>query len=273
MPWTVPISVMSGRISISKVISSNQQIFNLWDDCGQPTSPADIDLTINSGIFVDTFIVGNWAPTTILNITHLGTIRGAGGIGGRGGDGESTTDVIGYDCNFAAAPGKAGLNGGSAIFNGNSATLQINIDMDLGFLWGAGGGGGGGGSVSGPGNGWGGGGGGGGRGWNVSAGGLRGFGPTADGTDGVDGGPTGAGAGGIGGGTARAGDGGAGGTNYGDAGSNGLAGTGGLRNCSGGSGGASGSAIFGTAGSVVLTGAKSEATLITEGRILGSIAT
>ena len=134
--------------------------------------------------------------------------------------------------------------------------ITVNIDVDDGFIWGGGGGGGGGAAVYGVGPCLQGGGGGGAQGWDVNSGGTA-FAPAVAGGSGNS-----AGEGSGGAGESTAGDGGDGGS-WGTAGDNGT-GTG------PGLGGIGGRAIIvPVADTLSLSGAKNQATLEGEGRLLG----
>lgn len=278
MPWAGSPAFLGGRLTFYKTISANVQDLNLWDDCGNPTVPSDVFVTVDAGVLVDSMTIGNWPTTSVINITNNGTFRGRGGTGGKGGSGESLNDNPGFNCTFQLAKAGNGGSGGWAIYNGTN--LEVNIDTDNGYIWAGAGGGGGGGSGSSA-SGYGGGGGGGGRGWNTSAGGVGGAGTAGSAESGTTGGPTGGGTGGDGmpipGGNDYGGDGGNGGSNWGSSGSNGISGAvpnqgPGTQNCPGGSGGGAGSTVFVTSGTPVNNvGAKNIATLQGESRLLGSV--
>jgi len=278
MPFWGSPAILSGRVTVAITLGSVQD-YNLWTNVGSPTSPADIFVTVQDGAYLDTFIVGNFHSSSILTIVPdpLGTgvfyIRGRGGVGGAGGSGEASGDV-GDFLGFPAAPG---LAAGHAF--ANTPGIEVRINLDDGYCFGGGGGGGGGGvggSYPTPTGVTGGGGGGGGQGWNTSGGGAGGlatpFDTSAypDGSPGASGGAGGPGTGGAGGvdGSYNGGTGGAGGV-WGAAGTVGGAATH-VETRSPGAGGAAGKAFSMNGGTLVYTGAKNEATLISENRIKGA---
>lgn len=279
MPFWMSPAFLSGRITVVKTLGSVQD-YNLWLDSASPTQPADIFVFVQPGAYLDTFIVGNFHPASILTIQTVGGgaglfyIRGRGGNGGGGGAGESSNDIG----DFIAFPGETGNSGGTAL--SNTPGIEIRINADDAYIFGGGGGGGGGacggsypasiGVTAG-------GGGGGGQGWNTSVGGFGGEASPfdtasyVDGDPGLSGGSGSAGTGGAGGddGTYQGGDGGNGGA-WGAAGSAGGSSTH-LEGGPSGSAGAAGKAIDLNGGSLVLLGAKNEATLISESRLRGAV--
>lgn len=119
----------SSRTSISLVISSNTNNYDVYTNRGPTYVPgtSDITVTINPGVTVgsgsstqNSFIVpSQFSPTDTVLIINQGTISGAGGPGG-----------------FGGTSGKFGSNGGTAI--GVSRAVSINNQNTI-----AGGGGGG----------------------------------------------------------------------------------------------------------------------------------
>lgn len=163
-----------GRVSVSIVISADTANFDLFDACSSVYLPGltDVTLTVNAGVYVysnnsylDALTISNsFLPTDTVSIINNGTIIGAGGKGGRGGD---------YTQILASTPG---ASGGTAL---NIAT-PTKITNNGTIAGGGGGGGGGGGSYFGRDKGQddsiGGGGGGGGAGFNPGGGGAGGVG-------------------------------------------------------------------------------------------------
>jgi len=253
MPWSIPIAILTNRLNFTDTFSSNQQELNLWDYFGNPSDPSDVSVTFSSSLFIDTLFIGNFAPGSIITI-GVGsntTFRGRGGSGGNGGE-SFFEGLLGQCVGFGAQSGGAGS--ASIILPGTGIT--VNIDLDSAFSWGGGGGGGGGAAQYGVTCNQG-GGGGGAQGWDVNAGGFS-YAPATSGGSGNSAGP---GTGGSpSGGTAGAGgDGGA----WGTAGDTGLG-------VGGAIGGVGGRAIQVPASdTLVLSGAKNQATLESEGRLLG----
>jgi len=257
--WDVPFPLMVGGGGSKNLVIDSDLVtgyttivdgrsyvgaYDLYRECGYPTEPTSVVLTINSAAKCAMVIVSNdFASGSSVGIVVSGSAQVVG-AGGQGGDGGYADDGIAMD----GGPGQAG---GAALL----LSRNISLNIDDGYLYGGGGGGGGGaGAISSNG----GSGGGGGRGFNNAPGGA---GEWVNGTDGTAGSITAPGVGGTG-----AADGGAGG-NWGSAGTDG-ADTG----KNGGAGGAAGYAILGRVSGVVvtLTGAKNLSTLTSEGRLLGS---
>lgn len=264
MPWDLALTMLAGsREVLTHTISANQQDYDLFAAVGSPTGPVELYLTLNSGIIVDT-MTGTFPAGSTIIFTSLGTVRGRGGNGGAGGLAE------GGSAGPASGPGIAGGDGAAAI---TWPGVELIIDMDDGNAWGGGGAGGGGGGAATlanddePGHG-----GGGGQGWEATTGGLAGSGLYGTADPGAAGGSTAPGAGGgphaSGGG--KGGTGGAWGTNA----SNSGAGRGDWESWkSGGAAGAGGQSILAVGGTVTFNGAKSEATLVSDGRLKGSVVT
>jgi hypothetical protein len=253
--WRIPLSLIAGDTGTIVEINSDTLIGNLWTYLGSPTGPQVVQITVDGADVGDVQITADWSGGSTFDFICVngGRIVGLGGNGGDGGD----------DFGASGSHGSAGDDAGHAL---TSDGFTVNVDIDDGFLLGGGGGGGGASYDDTGAGGDAGGGGGGGSGFSVTDGGLKGTNigvPAA--TDGGDGGPSGPGTGGIGGGTGllTAGDGG----NWGSGGQPGDSDTTTYR---GGAGGTAGSAFFPTNGaSIVYSGAKSEATLITENRLIG----
>lgn len=265
MVWTFPPALIAGGGSANLYFTEDTLVGDLWVYLGQPSEELEVVVVADNcdvgGIFIPSSF--NGGCTFTFTAVNGGRFLGEGGDGGDGGDDQGTTGT----------PGNRGSAGGHAI---QSSGFAVSIDVDDGYLLGGGGGGGGGsfhdlGTTGTPG-----GGGGGGQGFGTSLGGSAGTPisvPVAD--DGANGGPSSPGAGGEGG-TTGTNDGGIGGTfgyagGYGDFASPGVyflsasPGPG----C-GGAGGNGGNAFYGTNGAVAtFSGAKSEATLRSENRILG----
>ncbi len=251
--WRTPLSLIAGSADVNVTITSDTLIGNLWTYLGSPSGPQTVTVTVDNADIGDVQVTADWAggSTFQFNAINGGRILGLGGDGGAGGDDNGATGTS----------GSHGGDGGAAL-SGNGFVL--NIDIDGGFLLGGAGGGGGGsyddlGASGDPG-----GGGGGGQGFSVTSGGAAGM-PTGIpvASDGVDGGQGGPGAGGSGGGTNA-------GATGGGWGEGGISGVSTALSLTGGIGGRAGSAYLSTNGStLVFNGAKSEATLITELRLIG----
>jgi len=260
MPWSIPIPLLSARLIFQQAFTTVQTELNLWDYFGNPDSPSDVIVTFSAQ--VNALSLGTWPEGTVINITGLSGMqfRGRGGGGGNGAT--SFFEALLGAC--ISQPGGNGINGFGGIITPNNG-CTVNYDGDDCFAWGGGGGGGGGGyrnssSPCGPG-----GGGGGAQSWTPIPG---AFGTPLESNNGGTGNEFGPGAGG----TVISGSGGAGGAGgtWGIAGSAGAPGTNGGQ----GNGGLGGRAIqtapFGTSTDTVnIVGAKNEATLISEGRLLG----
>lgn len=118
-------------------ISSDTANYNIATALGNPTTPKNVILTINSGITVysnstsqASLDTSNLPSGSTVKIINNGLIVGRGGNGGFGGG----------HC-WLAVP-TAGGNGGDAI----NATVAVFVDNTNGYIYGAGGGGGGSGS-------------------------------------------------------------------------------------------------------------------------------
>lgn len=262
--WRIPISLLGGGGVFDVEPIADTLIGDLWIYLGSPSDPVEVTLRANNVDLAAIDITTDFAAgsTFTLVATNGGRFIGTGGNGGAGGDDDGATGT----------PGTYGADGGNAVV---ANTFNVSIDIDDGYLFGGGGGGGGGsyddtGTGGTPG-----GGGGGGVGWGDALGGAAGS-PTGSplGVAGTNGSQTVVGGGGNGGST---------GTNDGgDGGDWGYAGIfGQFANAStnrfaanqqgnGGSGGNGGSAFAPDNGSTAtFSGAKSEATLRSEGRIKG----
>lgn len=259
MPWSIPIPLLSTRLIFQTAFTGTQTLLNLWDYFGQPDSASDVIVTFSGQ--VNALSLGNWPVGSVINITGLaGTqFRGRGGGGGLGAT--SFFEPLIPACVFQAA--SAGNNGFGAILTPNNGCI-INYDGDDCFAWGGGGGGGGGGyRISGSCDA--GGGGGAGQSW-TPVGGAPGT-PLVS-NDGGTGNEFGPGAGG----TIIFGSGGAGGAG-GAWGTVGVAGSPGT-DFGQGAGGLGGRAIqtstlSSSTDTVNIVGTKNQATLISEGRLIG----
>jgi hypothetical protein len=262
--WRIPSPLMAGESGQQSVtITTETYVGDLFTFLGSPTGKKDFTITVDG---VDAGVIEISTSFTAGSTFTFVAINGGRFIGeaGAGGDGADDLGATG------GTPTEGG-NGGPAIRN--FGTYPVSIDVDSGFLFG-GGGGGGGGSYTDTGTGGdAGGGGGGGQGWTGGAGGSAGtqigVPPPGNGTAGTR---INAGAAGIHPNSDTS-SGGAGGT-WGLGGrtgrsSNILQGVGAASNFTyyGGLGGDAGRAYSG--GNLTLSGAKSEATLRSEGRILG----
>jgi hypothetical protein len=256
--WNIPVSLIAGGSDSQITITDDTLIGNLWTFMGSLSGPQTVIVTVDGADAGDIQVTADWAGGTTFQFVVIngGRIVGLGGNGGNGGS----------DFGSITERGDHGGDAGSAL---SSNGFEINVDIDDGFLLGGGAGGGGGAGFDAGTQTDAGGGGGGGQGFSVTNGGLAGvnIGVPA-GTDGGDGGPGGPGAGGAGAGTIGPG---------GVGGSGGPWGSGGISGESttsaalfGGNGGRGGSAFLPTNGAtIVYSGAKNEATLKTESRLIG----
>lgn len=246
--------------------------FKVFDIIGQPNFPVFMVINITSAADMGTLWIDerfHLESTFQINIIGDARVLGSGGRGGAGGTWFDDNEPFpgGGTLPGVARNATNGAIGGSAIISGG---FDFDLDMDDGHIYGGGGAGGGGAAYTGGFQG-GGGGGGAGQGWNTFSG-------SQDGGNGGNG----AGAGGDGS-LAGPGAGGAG-INL----SNGDGGDGAIFGAAGGAGtrpstpattagaaGPSGWSILATTSpiTVTLTGAKSEATLISENRLRGPTGT
>lgn len=261
--------IAGSQSTVAETISADTYVGDLYVYLSSPTQRVDVTITADAAdvgeiIIPNTFVAGSTFEFVAIN---GGRFLGVGGAGGAGGN----------DLGAAGEAGNPGSNGGHAI--DNNGTYAVSINVDDGYLFGGGGGGGGGsytndGTFGHPG-----GGGGGGQGYTGATGGLAG---TPNGLPiaaaGTAGSRVAAGAGGVStGATGGTSDGGDGGT-WGLGGKTGRTssllnvGSGGLL-YNGGLGGDAGRAYSGNVGTLTLSGSDSEATLRTNGRILGEIGT
>lgn len=268
MPFGIPIALFGGGGSYTLSFTSDTYIGDLFTYVGSPTEPVNVEITVDNCDVSSIFITNSFNASSTFSVTCIngGRVIGTGGNGGRGAD----------DFGATGDRGTPGSSGGHAI---TAAGFNVSVDIDDGYLYGGGGGGGGGGfndrgTVGDPG-----GGGGGGQGWGTSTGGAAGTpsgfpiaeaggngsvaGPGASG----EGGAVGTNDGGVGGAWGEAGG-------YGgwpDPGLIGIIGSAPGDGC-GTMGGNAGSAFYPTSGGgITLAGAKSEATLRTESRLIGEI--
>jgi len=262
--WKKPLSLFGGGGAFTIDFTSDTYIGDLWVYLGSPSEPVEVTLIADDADVAEIIITTDFAAGSTFQFTAINSGRfiGTGGAGGSGGDDNGATGTH----------GNAGGSGGHAI---QSDTFDVSIDVDNGFLFGGGGGGGGGSYNDTGAGGTPGGGGGGGVGWGDASGGAAGS-------------PTGSplGAAGSAGSQLAIGNGGNGGTaatnDGGDGGDWGYAGIYGQfanpstnrfginQQGNGGAGGDGGSSFAPTNGaSATFSGAKSEATLRSEGRIKG----
>lgn len=192
VPGGMNLLALGGRKPINLVISSDTLNYNVhsaalatgWDG----VNPADITVTINSGVYVGSSSVGSYSfdtgssypASSTLFIVNNGYIYGAGGAGARGTDAGGVT----------ASPGGVG---GPALLAQWPSTFS-----NLGTIAGGGGGGGGGGNNPSANSTEGGGGGGGGQGYSGGSGGSGGAGGNGPGINGSNGSPSAPGSGGPG---------------------------------------------------------------------------
>lgn len=143
-----PAMALPGGATYSYRISENTVDWNLLAKVGTLGSPVTVNITLEQGVIVQASCPGS--PAMDLSGLPSGSTvnldTGAGyiiGRGGRGGDGQGSTDR-GSNIVFSvqASPGEAG---GNAIV-GPGSGRTFNITNANGFIWGGGGGGGGGGS-------------------------------------------------------------------------------------------------------------------------------
>jgi len=266
MAWTFPVSLIAGGASVIRTFTTNALIGDLWTLLGSPSGPQDVSITVDGCDIGNVIISASWTAGSTFQFTCIngGRILGLGGNGGAGGNDTGPNGSLGF----------AGTVGGPAI---SSAGFLVSVDIDNGYLLGGGGGGGGGsyenlGATGNPGNG-----GGGGAGYSATTGGAAGA-PSGVplGIAGNAGGPSGGGTGGF---SVLDPD---SPTNGGDGGEWGAGGKTGSASdmmqssapyYHGGQGGRGGSAFYPTVGgTIAFNGAKSEATLRTEERLLGETA-
>jgi hypothetical protein len=265
MVWTFPPALIAGGGTASLYFTEDTLVGDLYAYLGNPSEELEVTVVADNCDVGNVIITSSFNGGCTFNFTAVngGRFLGLGGDGGKGGDDEGANGT----------PGVRGNSGGHAI---QSSGFPVNIDVDDGYLLGGGGGGGGGsfddlGTSGTPGGG---------------GGGGQGFGTTVGGAAGTPIGIPIASAGGNGSAVAP-GSGGAGGSGIintgGDGGTFGYAGGYGQMaapntfgfssspsaGC-GGAGGNGGNAFYGTNGSIAtFSGAKSEATLRSENRILG----
>ena len=266
--WRIPLSLIAGQQnSFIQTFSADEFIGNLYTYLGSPTGQVSVNWTIDGCDLGQIEIPNNFGVGSTFTFTCIknGRILGVGGDGGDGGT----------DFGATGEGGTPGSNGGFAL---SSDGFAVNVNIDDGYLFG-GGGGGGGGSYEDTGTGGdAGGGGGGGQGYNGGTGGIAGnnigLAPASNGANGTR---NNAGAGGVQGGLSNPNSGGDGGV-WGSGGQTGkttdirsLTGIGFYR---GGVGGRAGHAFLpANGGSITYSGAKSEATLRSEGRVKGLVST
>lgn len=267
MVWTRSPSLWNGDlpVDIEVTYTVNTLIGNLWTHLGSPAGPKSVQITVDGATIGDVDVTADWTGGSTFTFICIngGRIVGLGGNGGAGGP----------DYGSTGEAGSPGTDGTRAI---SSDGFQIDLDIDDGYLFGGGGGGGGGSFTDNGATGTPGGGGGGGQGYSATAGGTaglaNGFPPSDDGDGGSIGGPGIHGDGGLGvEPSSNGGDGGVWGSG-GQAGNSSdlLFGAGFAFLYYGGLGGRGGQAFEPVnTGTLNLNGAKSEATLRSEGRIKG----
>lgn len=262
--WRVPLPLIGGGGDIAVTIDSDTYIGDLHTWLGGPTGIRDVQITADGADVGEIIITTAFASGSTFEFIAVngGRFLGEGGNGGNGGQ----------DLGSTGEAGDEGEDGTAAITN--QGTFAVSINVDDGFLFGGGGGGGGGAYTDTGTGGDAGGGGGGGQGWSGGTGGFAGASiglpPATDGTAGTR---IGAGSAGDGGGVSATSDGGDGGT-WGLGGKSGrssnlIGGVGGFGSLFyyGGLGGKAGRAYSGS--NLTLSGSSSEATLRSQGRILG----
>lgn len=266
--WRIPGPLIAGTQAFDQTFTVNTLIGDLYAFLGAPAGPAQVTFIIDGASLGDIRITSDFFPGSSFDFTCIngGQVVGLGGDGGDGADSFGST---------GGQPGD-GTDGSHAI----DTVFAVSLDVDDGFLFGGGGGGGGGAYINLGLTGVGGGGGGGGRGFQTSNGGLGGSQPASPpGQDGTSGDLSTIGLGGSGGTPSFANVGGDGGQ-FGSAGGVGYSSdiyTGATNKTyryNGGTAGTSGNAYFftGASAGLTLSGAKSEATLRSEGRIKGEVA-
>lgn len=262
--WRIPAPLIAGGQGFANAtITADTYIGDLYAYLDSPVAPTDVTLTIDGADVGEIIISSAFASgsTFTFNCINAGRILGVGGNGGDGSD----------DLGSSGTVAGRGDDGTAAI---SSDGFPVTVNIDDGFLLG-GGGGGGGGSYTDSVDGDAGGGGGGGQGFT---GGVKGQGgasiglpPAADGTNGSRGS---FGTGGAPAGVDGEGSGGRGGA-FGYGGLTGestdlIIGASSVLVHNGGLGGRAGDAFQSINGAAItFSGAKSEATLRSEGRVLG----
>ena len=263
--WRIPAPLIGGGADVIQTITSEVKIGDLYTYLGSPPNPVDVNITID-GVDVGCIIISSsfaGGSTFQFNCVNGGRILGLGGAGGDG-------------TNYSGIPsgGTRGEDGTAAMSSDGFAVL---VDIDDGFLLGGGGGGGGGGAQqTGAFTGAAGGGGGGGCGFDVTFGGNGGNqAGVPPGFPGANGGRDLGGLGGAGG-TPVFSNGGGNGGFWGTGGQAGdqvsqYASAGFLLSNAAKTGGRAGAAFLPLNGAnITFIGAKTEATLRSEQRILGS---
>lgn len=123
---------------IAVVISSSTNNVNIRTLAGSPSYPADIRVTVNSGVTIGSSSTStpsmdwgtSWPAGSKFSLTNLGTIEGRGGNGGAGGP--DTAPGSG------TSSGSPGGSGGPAM---DARGLTITINNTSGNIWGGGNGG------------------------------------------------------------------------------------------------------------------------------------
>lgn len=128
--WNSPLmsySVASRRV----VLDSEQSDVDIWQLLGQIAVPVFVIVEIQPTAVIETLTTGALAVGSRVRMQQNGYILGAGGRGGTGGDPGGGGDP--------AIPGGNGVAGGPAL----TLTVETELNMTAGYIWGAGGGGGG----------------------------------------------------------------------------------------------------------------------------------
>lgn len=262
--WRIPAPLIAGQQNtFIETFTADELIGNLYTYLGSPTGAVSVIWTIDGCDLGEINIPNNFGVGSTFSFTCInnGRILGVGGNGGRGGD----------DFGSTGEAGLPGVAGGYAI---RSDGWAVDVNIDDGFLFGGGGGGGGGAYEDTGTGGDAGGGGGGGQGYNGGAGGAAGVNiGLAPASNGAAGTRSSNGSGGLQGGLSNPQSGGAGGK-FGSGGGAGktsdIISSFGIGPYRGGIGGRAGYAFQPlSGGSINYNGAKSEATLRSEGRIKG----
>lgn len=265
--WRIPLPLFGGGVSdsIEVELTEDTYIGDLFTYLGSPTGRQDVILTADGTDVGEIIISTAWELGSTFEFIAVngGRFVGVGGDGGDGGD----------DVGASGTAGNNGLTGGAAIRR--TGNYPISLDVDAGFIYGGGGGGGGGAYTDTGAGGDAGGGGGGGQGFVVPPNVYSGRGSPGGSqigipspTRGAPGTISGSGAGGTANSaTSYGGDGGAWGLGGKTGRSSNIVEFGALK-YNGGIGGGAGRACTAP---VTFSGAKSEATLRSEGRILGDV--
>ncbi|WP_144394842.1 hypothetical protein [Pleionea sediminis] len=126
----------------SIVIATNQFNYNLWLAVGSPPEPIELSVFIEENVSIcsrsaelASFVIGNFAPGSLIRMQNRGAIKGAGGDGGHGGGrllrmeiihGERQPAVVEFEKD--ATPGEFG---GHAILGAEGVALYIDNEDGL----------------------------------------------------------------------------------------------------------------------------------------------